>query len=95
MIYVIVGNKMKPQELPCGCKTANHAKAIGLGGEVIPGCTGLNTVTGWMRLQKWVLYPALRKLLPDGRHVTTKEGMKSVHVVCPFELHCSVHGKVS
>lgn len=85
---------MMPERLPCGCKVIGNAMVVGLDGNHIEGATGLNTKTGWLRVQAWVLNPSLVvKTLPEGGRMMKPEGVENVNLSqVPFELRCKRHG---
>lgn len=95
--------RFNPTHLPCGCPCLRHVVPIGIDGELIEGLVGLNTQTGWMKVQRWVVDPSfiLKPLVraPDGavtqRRVVREGGVALVQCVAPVELHCKVHGRVA
>lgn len=84
---------VKPPNLPCGCRVVGHAQIVGLDGVPLPGVTGCNTKTGWIRVQRWVIDRSLVRDV-EGKAATTREGIENVDCVAPFEIHCKVHGKL-
>jgi hypothetical protein len=88
--------KAHPPKLPCGCSTIGNLKAVGPSGEPIQGLTGVNSKTGWMRVQRCVVYPNKMKTDPrTGRSVTTQAGISQIQVTGIFELRCKTHGKLA
>ena len=93
MLFVLEHGKAKPENLPCGCKVIGNLKAIGIDGKPIQGLTGLNSRTGWMRIQRCVVNPSLLRRHPQtGRVTATEMGLSTIQISAPFELQCKVHG---